>query len=115
MGTAKVGETPKDAHILTSHLSISLSELLIPFMKLSNNGHAEILVKEMGKNKERRRQLGKKGLAVLNEQLPKLGVNPNALVIRDGSGVSHVNLIPANEISNLLFHVQKEKNGFPLS
>lgn len=108
LGTSKVDETPKDANVLTSHLSIPLSELLIPFMKLSNNGHAEILVKEMGRLRKGEGNW-EKGLEVLNEQLPKLGVNPNTLVIRDGSGISHVNSIPANEISNLLFHVQKEK------
>ncbi|WHZ01131.1 D-alanyl-D-alanine carboxypeptidase/D-alanyl-D-alanine-endopeptidase [Neobacillus sp. YX16] len=107
-GNSKLGVTPKDAKILTSHLSIPLSELLIPFMKLSNNGHAEILVKEMGKIRKGEGSW-EKGLEVINEQLYKLGVNPETLVIRDGSGISHVNLVPANEISKLLFNVQKEK------
>ncbi|WP_404333147.1 D-alanyl-D-alanine carboxypeptidase/D-alanyl-D-alanine-endopeptidase [Mesobacillus maritimus] len=107
-GNAKIGETPKDAEIITSHLSIPLSELLIPFMKLSNNGHAEILVKELGKIRKGEGSW-EKGLEVLIEQMPRLGVNPTTMVIRDGSGISHVNSIPANEISGLLFQVQKEK------
>jgi len=107
-GTAKFGETPKDAPIITNHMSIPLSELLVPFMKLSNNGHAEILVKEMGKLKKGEGSW-EKGLEVLMEQLPSLGVDTNTIMIRDGSGISHVNLIPANEISGLLFQVQKEK------
>ncbi len=110
-GRVKLGITPQNTHVITSHASIPLSDLLIPFMKLSNNGHAEGLVKEMGK-----RRLGEgswdKGLQVLTEELPKLGVNSKDLVIRDGSGISHLNLIPANEITQLLFHVQKE-DWFP--
>ncbi|MBY0095910.1 D-alanyl-D-alanine carboxypeptidase/D-alanyl-D-alanine endopeptidase [Mesobacillus maritimus] len=107
-GRYKVGETSKDARILTSHLSMPLSKILIPFMKLSNNGHAEILVKAMGKLKKGEGSW-EKGLDVLIEQLPRLGVDPNTVVIRDGSGISHVNLIPANEISGLLYTVQKEE------
>lgn len=110
-GTTKPGETPQNTQLLVKHDSIPLSELLIPFMKLSNNSHAEVLIKEMGK-----KSLGEgsweKGLQVLAEQLTKFGVNPGTLVIRDGSGISHVNLIPANELTQLLYHVQKE-DWFP--
>ncbi len=36
-------------------------------------------------------------------------MDEKTLVLRDGSGISHVNLIPANEISQLLFEVQDEE------
>lgn len=106
-GKIKTGTVPDTAILMTTHKSMPLSELLVPFMKLSNNVHAEVLVKEMGKV-----VLGEgsweKGLEVLESEMVKFGLNPKTMVIRDGSGVSHVDLIPANEISKLLFAVQKE-------
>lgn len=110
-GQIKQGITPKTTSRLISHQSITLSELLIPFMKLSNNGHAETLVKEMGKVVT---GIGswKTGLEVLEGELDKFTVNTETIFLRDGSGMSHVTLIPANEISNLLYHIQNE-NWFP--
>lgn len=98
---------PESAKILVSHQSMPLAELLIPFMKLSNNGHAETLIKEMGKVIKGEGSWDK-GLEVLETELGNFGINTDTLIIRDGSGISHVNLIPANEISKLLFAVQEK-------
>src|SRR5699024_3905178 len=40
--------------------------------------------------------------------LIKFGVNTDTLIIRDGSGISHATLIPVNEMSRLLYEIQKE-------
>lgn len=106
-GKAKTGITPMSAQILISHKSMTLSELLIPFLKSSNNGHAEVLVKEMGKFVWGEGSW-EKGLKVVREEVGKLGVEPDQIVLRDGSGVSHVNLVTANQLSQLLFAAQKE-------
>ncbi|WP_191274005.1 D-alanyl-D-alanine carboxypeptidase/D-alanyl-D-alanine endopeptidase [Neobacillus kokaensis] len=119
-GKMKTGLVPDTATLIHIHRSMPLSELVVPFMKLSNNTHAEILTKEMGKVVEGEGSW-KTGLTVLKSELSKLGVNPNTMVLRDGSGISHVTSIQANQISQLLYAVQKEKwfpvylNSLPIS
>ncbi|WP_425457152.1 D-alanyl-D-alanine carboxypeptidase/D-alanyl-D-alanine endopeptidase [Aquibacillus sediminis] len=102
------GKTPEEAKPLLSQPSIPLKQLMVPFMKLSNNGHAETLVKEMGKIIDNEGSWDA-GIEVVLDQLDNFNVNKDALVIRDGSGISHINLIPANEITKLLYHIQDEE------
>ncbi|TLS36143.1 D-alanyl-D-alanine carboxypeptidase/D-alanyl-D-alanine-endopeptidase [Pseudalkalibacillus caeni] len=102
--------TPVNAEKLVSKDSMPLSELLIPFMKLSNNGHAEVLVKEMGKVVHDEGSWDK-GIEVVESFLKNNGIDTKTLRIRDGSGISHVNMVPANELSKLLY-VIKEKEWY---
>ncbi|WP_243355114.1 D-alanyl-D-alanine carboxypeptidase/D-alanyl-D-alanine endopeptidase [Bacillus litorisediminis] len=103
----KIGVTPENATLLTSKKSMTLEELLIPFMKLSNNGHGETLTKEMGKVVYGEGSWDK-GLQVIEEVVTDFGVNGDTILLRDGSGMSHKNMIPANEITQLLYAVQDE-------
>nr|WP_223590849.1 D-alanyl-D-alanine carboxypeptidase/D-alanyl-D-alanine-endopeptidase [Neobacillus bataviensis] len=119
-GKIKTGMVPEKARILYIHHSMPLSRLLVPFLKLSNNVLAEGLVKEMGKVVKGEGSW-EKGLDVLKTEMTNLGVNPRTMVIRDGSGISHVDLISANQLSLLLWNAQKQKwyssylNALPLS
>jgi len=107
-GKVVTGTTPKVAKKLITHQSMTLSNLLVPFMKLSNNSHAEVLTKEMGRVVKGDGSWDK-GLEVIKAELPKLGANPKTMLLKDGSGLSQVNLIPARQISQLLYTVQKKK------
>lgn len=106
--TMKMEETPENSTLLLEHHSMTLAELSIPFMKLSNNGHGEVLVKEMGRLIEGQGSW-EAGLSVMENVAETLGVNTNTILLRDGSGMSHVNLIPTNEISQLLFGIRSKE------
>ncbi|QHS22449.1 D-alanyl-D-alanine carboxypeptidase/D-alanyl-D-alanine-endopeptidase [Virgibacillus sp. MSP4-1] len=114
------GKTPSSAQTLLTKKSIPLSELFIPFMKLSNNGHAEILIKELGRVKTGEGSW-KKGLGIMKKNLQKYHIDTNSMVLRDGSGLSHINLVTPNQISKLLFRIQEEswfslyKNSLPIA
>ncbi|MUK87574.1 D-alanyl-D-alanine carboxypeptidase/D-alanyl-D-alanine-endopeptidase [Ornithinibacillus sp. L9] len=107
-----LGTTPNEATVLTSKQSMTLEELLIPFMKLSNNGHGEVLVKEMGQFVHGEGSWSK-GLEVMEEVLANNGLSMNSILLRDGAGMSHKNLIPADQVTKLLFEVQDE-SWFPV-
>ncbi len=107
----EIGTVPKGATLLTLKQSMPLSKLFIPFMKLSNNGHAEVLVKEMGRVVGGRGSW-QKGLAVMEATLADMGVDTTTLLLRDGSGMSHKNLVTANEVTHLLYTVQS-KSWYP--
>lgn len=108
VGKIITGRSTETMTRLISHKSMPLADLMIPFMKLSNNGHAEVLVKEMGKVVHGEGSW-EKGLEVMAAELSRIGIDTSRLVLRDGSGISHANLIPANEITKLLYLAQKEK------
>jgi len=102
-----LGKTPAKAVVLTSKESIPLKEMFIPFMKLSNNGIAEVLAKEMGKSVHGEGSW-KNGLKVIEEYAGKSGLNKDVIQLRDASGMSYISTISANELSKLLYEVQKK-------
>ncbi|WP_053205797.1 D-alanyl-D-alanine carboxypeptidase/D-alanyl-D-alanine endopeptidase [Jiangella muralis] len=99
------GVTPSGATVVAEHESMPLSELMVPFLKLSNNGHAEVLIKAMGREVSGAGTWSA-GLAVLRAELADYGVDTATVANRDGSGLSRRNLIPAAELADLLVAAQ---------
>lgn len=110
-GETTFGSTPGDAAVLAELKSPRLAELVIPFLKLGNNGIAEILVKAMGRE-VRGQGSWQAGLQVVEQYLASIGVNVVTLRLRDGSGLSRLNLLTAGELTWLLFAIQRE-DWFP--
>jgi D-alanyl-D-alanine carboxypeptidase/D-alanyl-D-alanine-endopeptidase (penicillin-binding protein 4) len=108
----KDGNPPRKTVVLLTKSSPPLSDIFIPYMKLSNNTIAEMLVKEMGKVVYGEGSW-EKGLKAVNDCLPLIGVNPAVMHLRDGSGISHISTVPAGELSKLLVEARK-KEWFPV-
>lgn len=106
-GILKVGASSEDSKVLVNHHSMPLTDLLVPFMKLSNNGHAETLIKAMGK-KQKEEGSWQSGIEVVTRELKTMKVDSDSMVIRDGSGISHVNLVSPNQVTNLLYQIQSQ-------
>lgn len=104
------GNAPDQLKNLVTKKSIPLKEIILLFMKLSNNGLGEVLVKEMGKvvNDE---GSWDQGLEVMEEELEQLGMNTEDVVLRDGSGMSQQNLISASVLTSILVNIQ-DKSWF---
>lgn len=111
-GKKELGPTPDHVTTLFTRSSMPLSELLIPFMKLSNNGHAEIFIKEMGRVHKGEGSFDA-GLEVVKMFLKGEGLNPDNMCLRDGSGISQMNLIQPNELTMLLFKLQHKSWFIP--
>jgi serine-type D-Ala-D-Ala carboxypeptidase/endopeptidase (penicillin-binding protein 4) len=106
-GNTSFETTPDGADEITYVDSMPLEDLFIPFMKLSNNGHAEALIKTMGQEVHGEGSWSA-GLGVAEDYLASHGIDTDRLRLADGSGLSRFNLIAPEEISDLLLAVQGE-------
>ena len=103
-GDVRIGETtPEGADVVASHESMTLTELLNPFMKLSNNGHAEVLAKTMGDEVAGTGDWPT-GMQVMRDYLESVGVAD--IRLSDGSGLSRGNQVPAEDFAHFLYTIQ---------
>ncbi|WP_431044132.1 D-alanyl-D-alanine carboxypeptidase/D-alanyl-D-alanine endopeptidase [Streptomyces sp. P1-3] len=107
-GPTRLGlRTPRDAERLAAHRSMPLKKLLVPFMKLSNNNHAEVLTKAIG-YETTGQGTWSAGLTAIGGYLKRTGVDTGTLRQVDGSGLSRVNTVPARAFAELLLSVRDE-------
>lgn len=107
VGKTKRGLTPKGAKVVTTRTSMPLSQLAVPFVKLSNNVIAETLVKAIGR-KVKGKGTWEAGLPAITAYVKKLGVDTTRVTMTDGSGLSRTNRTTAVQLSTLLRNVRKQ-------
>jgi D-alanyl-D-alanine carboxypeptidase/D-alanyl-D-alanine-endopeptidase (penicillin-binding protein 4) len=91
--------TVKKIYDLTS---IPLGQLMVRFLKVSNNGHAELLIKAMGATASGNTGTWANGLAQARTTLAGLGVSTSVVTLGDGSGLSRRDLLTTRQLAGLL-------------
>lgn len=102
-------KVPKDAQLLYKKRSLPLEALVVPFLKLSNNSIADILVKTMGREINGKGDTAE-GINALNEFGFSLGLDMDRWKLEDGSGMSPNNRATANQLSLLLSRMNVQPN-----
>ncbi|HEX4812477.1 MAG TPA: D-alanyl-D-alanine carboxypeptidase/D-alanyl-D-alanine-endopeptidase [Nonomuraea sp.] len=110
LGPTSSGAAPAGAKELARRESMTLGELLVPFMKLSNNIHAEILTKAMGRAVANQGTWAA-GLKVSTDFARANGAQ--VISMRDGSGLSRRDGFSPGSIVQLLGAV-RGKPWFPI-
>lgn len=101
VGPVAPAPTPAGSRPLATHQSMTLREMLVPFLKLSNNGHAEALTKAMGRA-VRGQGSWDAGTSVIKDRMRLFGVDPSGVTLADGSGLSRLDAIPPEQFGRLL-------------
>ena len=108
-GLDKSMATPRSNRtVVAVDRSMTLSELLVPFMKLSNNMHAEALTKAMGAIGGRQGTWGR-GLAYTRAYLRRMRAPMDGILLYDGSGLTRSNKLTARALARVLLNVQRER------
>lgn len=102
-GSPTTGISPRLAVEVARHYSPFLSEILKHLNKTSDNLIAECLLKTLGVEKGKTRfGTTEHGIRVAKVALNRLGIDPDALHMADGSGLSRLNLVSARNVAALL-------------
>ena len=99
---------PKLNVVLAEHHSPPLLELLRVVDKVSQNLHAEMLLREVAVAEGRTGNVGT-GLEVMDSFLAGIGIAKGDYQFTDGSGLSRATLVTPRAITKLLVHMNQSK------
>ncbi|QNE22272.1 D-alanyl-D-alanine carboxypeptidase/D-alanyl-D-alanine-endopeptidase [Kribbella qitaiheensis] len=106
-GHIRTSAAPAAARRLARDESMTVGELMTPFLKLSNNMHAETLVKAMGAVAAADGSWPA-GLNVVTQYAQSVGVDTSTIRLSDGSGLSRKVNVTADSVTDLLIAAQHE-------
>jgi serine-type D-Ala-D-Ala carboxypeptidase/endopeptidase (penicillin-binding protein 4) len=98
------GPQPEGGFEIARHVSAPLIEDLRVTAKVSQNLHAELALRAVGRA---RRQVGsvEAGMKELADFLTEAGIDPEGIHLSDGSGLSRIDLVTPSTIVKLLRHM----------
>lgn len=101
-GGSREGRVPASAVLLTEEKSRPLVEIVRDMNKLSTNFVAEQLVKHMGAVFKGAPGSTTKGVEVIHEYLESIGVPRGSVMLENGSGLSSVSRLSADQLVKVL-------------
>ena len=102
------GQTPAAATVLWTHHSEAMPLLLADFWYPSDNLMGELFLKELGVKFKGEPGTVANGIALENQYLRSIGVDPTSVTISDGSGLSSYDRITPRDLLQIL---QADWNG----
>jgi D-alanyl-D-alanine carboxypeptidase/D-alanyl-D-alanine-endopeptidase (penicillin-binding protein 4) len=101
-GPSRRGSVPAKAHLVWTHESRPLAQVVRDMNKESNNFMAESILKTIGAEQLGAPGTTAKGAQVVTSWLQSLGVATAGIVIADGSGLSSDNRLSADALARVL-------------
>lgn len=100
-GGSDSGRAPSEVHTVAEVASPPIEELVAQMLRESDNGTAELLVKELGRRVEGEGST-EAGLAVVRATVTRLGLPTEGLALRDGSGLDPGNRVTCRLLQGAL-------------
>lgn len=97
---------------LFTHYSPNLKDIIKILNKNSQNFYAEQILKTIGLEKENFGS-AENGINVCNSVFQEMGINPENMIMVDGSGLSRLNLVTPKQIVSLLNYMYQHKYYLP--